>query len=46
MIALLLQGIMGFGFGWLISNDPEDVVWKKLGLVCALQVQMRWSAWP
>lgn len=37
MIALLIQSIMGFGFGWLIASDPEELIWKKIGVACALQ---------
>lgn len=36
MIALLLQLVMGVGFGVTIARDPEDIVWKKLGIACVV----------
>lgn len=37
MFIFLFQLVTGFGFGWLVSRNPEDVVWKKLGTACFFQ---------
>lgn len=34
--AIILQLVMGIIFGVLVARDPEEIVWKKLGITCAL----------
>lgn len=36
MIAIFVQLTMGVLFGVLVARDPEEVVWRKLGIACAL----------